>query len=241
MAGFHAEKPGITEHVLSRSFDANGVGAYRWLAEGISTDATVLDLACGSAPTRPFVGDRWVGTDLSASELAVAIAEGRSAVVRSDALRLPIAAGSIDVLICSMALMLLDPLHDVLREIQRVLASGGEVRALVRATHPMTLRDRWSYLRVMQAVRLRPVFPRSELDGHTSEAFDNAGLTLRSDEFRRFAFPVNSTDDLRQFVSSWYTPGHTPTESATKVARLDMNAAPNELAVPLRRLIATSA
>jgi hypothetical protein len=47
---FHAARAGITEAVLGRAHDEEGMNPYAWLVEPVSHSATVVDLACGSAP-----------------------------------------------------------------------------------------------------------------------------------------------------------------------------------------------
>ena len=47
---FHAQRPGITEAVLTRCHNG-GRNPYEWLLEGTDDDARMLDLGCGSAPT----------------------------------------------------------------------------------------------------------------------------------------------------------------------------------------------
>ena len=49
---FHAQHPGITEDVLARCTDDTGTHPYAWLTDGLDPQAQVVDLACGSGPTR---------------------------------------------------------------------------------------------------------------------------------------------------------------------------------------------
>jgi hypothetical protein len=51
LAQFHAQRSGITEALLSCATDTAGRTPYGWLAAVVPTRGSVLDLACGSAPT----------------------------------------------------------------------------------------------------------------------------------------------------------------------------------------------
>ena len=96
----------------------------------------VLDLACGTGryglialeQGAPFV----VGLDNSAAMLRVARI-GRVALASTEAI--PLGAGSVDVIICGLALGHLPHLNVTLREISRVLTPGGY--ALVSDLHPL--------------------------------------------------------------------------------------------------------
>lgn len=72
LCGYHADRPGITERLLGPATDRRQRRPYSWLVEPLSgRPGTILDLACGSAPTRDLLrAERWLGIDLSAGELA---------------------------------------------------------------------------------------------------------------------------------------------------------------------------
>jgi hypothetical protein len=62
LAEFHRDRPGVTEMLLTRAV-ARGHGTpYSWLVEPLqATSGLILDLACGSAPTRPLLREhRWL-------------------------------------------------------------------------------------------------------------------------------------------------------------------------------------
>src|SRR5262245_22746545 len=89
LAGFHAGRPGITEHVLTRAVE--GGDAYDWLAAAVPAGGQVLDVACGSAPLWPRLpGRTYLGVDTADAELTAARARG-AAVVRANAGSLPVA------------------------------------------------------------------------------------------------------------------------------------------------------
>ncbi|WP_329138442.1 hypothetical protein OG552_30705 [Streptomyces sp. NBC_01476] len=75
LSAYHDTRSGITE----RLFQQADSSPYTWLAEALRTEAgTVLDLACGSAPTRAVLPhEGWIGVDSSAGELAEAARLGR--------------------------------------------------------------------------------------------------------------------------------------------------------------------
>lgn len=129
LARFHSEHAGITERVLRR---LDGC-PYQWLAAPLA-DMTgcIVDLACGSAPTRDHLAEnRWVGVDFSHQELGVAVAAGRGPVVQARADALPIGDGIAEAVCAAMALQVLTPLADVLGELKRILRPGGLLVALV--------------------------------------------------------------------------------------------------------------
>jgi len=209
LAAFHAQRPGITETVLTRCRYA-GHNPYEWLLEGISTSARILDLACGSAPTRPRVASGWVGIDRAAAELTAARFQGARNVVLADITELPVAPATFDVVVCSMALMLVTPLHKTLREIARVIRPGGTVHVLLPATRPLTWSDRAGYTRLAVVLRTPPQFPASPLTHQAHRAFTQAGFTITSTERRRYIYPIATAEDARRLIDSLYLPSVSP-------------------------------
>ncbi len=237
---FHAHRPGITESVLGRCTDGNGANPYAWLTDGINAGAPVLDIACGSGPTRPCVAGSWLGVDRSTAELRRASQHGRTALVRADATRVPVRDGSVDTVLCSMALMLIDPCSVVLDEINRVLTPSGQLRIMLPTTRPLILTDRWRYLRLVVAARASPRFPRTPLRRHAMETLAAAGFTIASDQSQRFAYPIDTQADVERFVDSWYQPTKPLSATARRRPR-DRLFAPRAIGVPLRRIIARKA
>ena len=125
LEAFHHQRPGVTERVLGHCVDQAGVNPYQWVAETVEPDAVMLDLACGSGPFHDLTTGPWVGMDVSSAELDQAAVRGASPLVLGDAANLPFAAASFDAVVCSMALMLTQPLENVLRETTRVLRPSG--------------------------------------------------------------------------------------------------------------------
>jgi SAM-dependent methyltransferase len=234
--GFHAARSGITEDVLGRA----GVGSrspYGWLTDGIDPDARILDLACGSAPSRPDEATRWVGLDRSAGELERAAAAGRRSLLRSDATRLPVVDTSVDVVVCAMGLMLVDPLAEALAEIARVLRPDGELRLLLPDRKPLSTLDQLRYLRLFWAARAANHFPPTPLRRHAAEMLAGVGLHVTTDESLRFTLPVDTGDEAARFVDSWYLPRASPAHRDA-ARRRAAALAPFDVGLPLRRVIA---
>lgn len=92
----------------------------------------VLDLCCGTGDIAGRFAGHVVGTDFSAEMLQVAQASRRGNIrwVQADALRLPFADGSFDVVSVGYGLRNLADLSAGLREIHRVLRPGGKLLSL---------------------------------------------------------------------------------------------------------------
>jgi malonyl-CoA O-methyltransferase len=92
------------------------------------TGQRFLDLACGSGRYLKRLGSsvtgRAIGLDFSRPMLARAAALGYP-LAQADLSALPLAAGAFDLIVCALAVGHLADLTDSLREMARVLASGG--------------------------------------------------------------------------------------------------------------------
>lgn len=144
LAGFHDADPGVTSRAFG-ALPATMAGAafassYKCLADvAPGAAATVLDLACGDGyllsllAARQQPGLSLVGVDLSAGELEAARRRLGSAAAlhQARAQDLPLADASADVVLCHMALMLMDDAPRVLGEVRRVLQPGGAMAAVV--------------------------------------------------------------------------------------------------------------
>lgn len=233
---FHAQRPGITAAVLTRCHyrDKN---PYEWLLDGIDPTTRILDLACGNAPTTPPFTTRWAGIDLSQAELTDARNHGARNLVLANALQLPVADKSFDTIVCAMALMLIAPLSDALREISRVLRPGGTLRTLIPTNRPLTWNDRTRFAKLTCALHTTPQFPATPLNRHAQHEFTQAGFTITHDEQRRYTYPINTNEDADKFIDSLYLPNLNP----LRLQRGHTEARqwhPNEIGIPLRNITA---
>jgi SAM-dependent methyltransferase len=150
---FHDAKPGVTWTAFGNLPVSMGerrfASSYEVLAAVVPQThpaLRVLDLACGdgallallAARVRP--GLSLAGADFSAAELRAARARvgSQETLVQARAQELPLTDASVDIVLCHMALMLMDDAAAVLREIHRVLRPGGKLAAVVSARMPRT-------------------------------------------------------------------------------------------------------
>lgn len=112
---------------------------YEELTEGLDR-GFLIDAGCGtgsliSALERKGYGGALIGVDISLSMLRVAVRKTKRAVfLRSSIERIPVANGSIDHYISSLALHILRDKGKAVSEISRTLKSGGSVRIAVAVT-----------------------------------------------------------------------------------------------------------
>ncbi|WP_439878658.1 class I SAM-dependent methyltransferase [Pseudomonas prosekii] len=148
LSDFHDLRPGIT----SNAFQAlpaikggnNAASSYEFLAEivpRVSTPLTVLDIACGDGYLLELIHlsrsktATLIGVDISAGELAAAeLRIGKNATLISErGQEMSMSTDSVDIVLCHMALMLMDDLEVVIAEIRRVLKPGGTFSFIVGA------------------------------------------------------------------------------------------------------------
>ena len=236
LARFHDQRAGITEEVLGHSLD-DGLNAYQWLVQDLPVDAEVLDVACGSAPLHTLLPDAWVGLDVSMSELDRARARGRGPLVVGDAAVLPFRDGSFDAVVCSMALMLVQPLDAALAEVARVLRPGGLLAALLPSNRPLVPTDLARYARLLLALRRRLRYPNDRSLAQLSLLLSRAGFVPVDDERRRFVCRVTTPEMAALCVTSLYLPGEPPERTAQALA-VAGSWVGKALGVPLRRVTA---
>jgi SAM-dependent methyltransferase len=241
LAGYHAAHPGITEAVLSRSLHPELGNPYQWLRDAVpDRPARVLDLACGSAPMRPLFPDsQYLGVDVSEAELDVARARGRGPVRNGDALALPVESASVDVVVCSMAIMLLRPLEQAIAEVARVLRPGGTFAAIRPVGTPLLPRDLRIIVPLLLALRHAPELPQVLTGRGLDRVLTGAGLRTTSAGGARFAHPLGTAADARLAVEALYLP-HVPDERREVAAQRLAGLAGPGRAVPvsLHRLVA---
>jgi len=234
---FHDQRPGITAEVLERSTHHQRT-PYQWLVAQLPSQGTVLDVACGDAPLAAMLGERWIGLDQSPTELAAASArldDGR--LVRGEASALPFRSGSVDVAVCSMALQILDPLVAVMTELRRVVGAGGCIGALIPCRSPLSIRDRWRYLRLALIVRDRLSAPNDrQLGARPTQTRSTNGLVAIFDEQRRFTYPIAAPADADRFALSLYLPA-TSARRVSAARRLALRWVGTEIGIPIRLIV----
>jgi len=237
---YHDANPGITEDVLADARDDAGRSPYDWLVEAVPPGAsTIVDVGCGSGPLAHLLAaGRVVGVDRSAGELARA----SGLLVRAEAAALPIAGGSADVVVSSLALMLLRPLEAVLDEVRRLLGPGGTFVATlpVRAASPGPTATP-AFTEILRALgQAGTDYPEPLNDATLADRFRASGLGLDGDATALFSRTVRGPADAACVVRSFYAPGAGPDRVAAAIDELQrrVTVAPVEIAYRIRRLVA---
>ncbi|SDN34030.1 Methyltransferase domain-containing protein [Lentzea albidocapillata subsp. violacea] len=241
LAGFHEDRAGITERLLGPATDRRGKRPYPWLVEPLRgrTDV-ILDLACGSAPTRDLLREEpWLGVDLSAGELALARQEGRGPVLRARGDQLPIGDGTVGAVCAAMCLPVVTPLDAVLAELKRVLRPGGMLVALVPSRMGL-VPGLAGWLRVMRALGIRSQpWPNPDARDRLPKILRAHGFVV--DDSRRLVFRRDISDpgEAALLVEGLYLPGVEPDRiDAARTALVSWAKPGRRLPFPLRRVIA---
>ena len=237
---FHQQHPGITEQVLGSATAGDGVTAYQWLVSSIvlGDEQLALDLACGSGPVQAAVkGFHWIGLDRSQSELAEAARLLSSSLVRGDADHQPFSSGTFDLLTCSMALMLFNPVEAVLSEISRVVKVGGILALLLPGSFPLSTRDRIRYARLLAALHeTRPAYPNGIHLGRLRSHLERHHFVVLVDERRCFRYQVTTERHAHTFVDSLYVPSITP-KRLKRSYEVAIGWTGSTIGVPLRKVV----
>lgn len=211
LRAFHRQHPGITEAVLDHA-RLSGMTAYQWLAEPAPVRGPVLDLACGSAPMRAALNPDvdYLGADRSAAELAAAHVTATGRLVRAAAAALPLPDASVDAVVCSMALMILQPLETVLDEIHRVLRPGGLLLATIPAS-PTRL-PRALTAAIVRALTAGPLWqsPNTDALADPGALLAAHGFELLDDDHRAFTYRLRTSGHAHLLLDSLYLPELTP-------------------------------
>ena len=150
LAGYHDENSGVTARSFAARPVTNGTVSFASTYTALlavlpatGVPLTVLDLACGDGHLLGLLAaapaaHTLIGVDLSRGELEAARVRlgERAALYRAKAQQLPLAAGSVDVVTCHLALMLMDEADAVCAELRRVLRPGGTLAGVVGARPP---------------------------------------------------------------------------------------------------------
>jgi len=242
LEGFHAARPGITESVLRRA-RAGGTDPYAWLAEVVPQRGRVLDLGCGSAPlSRMLPGRSWIGLDTSAAELAAARRAGARPLLRARASAIPLRDASVDVVTCSMSLMVTTPLPQVIAEITRVLRPGGLLAATIPAAGPLLPPDRAAVAGLIAVLGRAPAYPAGRSVPRIPALLACHGLRITADSRHRFGYRLRGPADAERFLSSLYLPRTSAARCRLTRGYLRFLALLRyEMPVPLRRITAERA
>lgn len=240
LAAYHDQRPAITERLLAGAESS----PYAWLvAPLLDVRGPILDLACGSAPTRPLLaGSRWFGIDFSAGELGYAASLGRGPLVRARADALPVAGGMVAAVCAAMCLPVLTPLDAVLDEITRVLRPGGLLAALVPSRLDADLAQLAHWIRIMGwlGVRRQP-WPNPHARDGLAGLLRRRGFTVHATSRRTSTVPLATAADAALLIEGLYLPGVGASRIQQATRRLAALARPGRrLALPLRRVLATS-
>ena len=136
---YHTQ-PGKTAAVFERWRNAAGRSSYEVVVEetgAIARDARVVDLACGDGHLLGLLArlgfENLTGVDLSPHELAAARKRlgPRVELYCEDVRSLSLPDESFDLVLCHMALMLIEPVDSAVGEIARILKPGGCFLAVV--------------------------------------------------------------------------------------------------------------
>lgn len=238
ITAYHQEHAGITEHLFALADSS----PHAWLAEPLrEIEGPVLDLACGSAPTRQELPDAdWVGVDLSAGELAEAARRGRGPLARAAADALPAASASIGAVCAAMCLPVVTPLPQTLGEVRRVLRPGGVLAALVPSQSGLSPSGMLGWLRVMAALRaVRQPWPNPHARDGLHALLRTAGFRIRSDKRHVFTLTIDSAERAALLADALYLPGLGAHRASAAKRSLARWAAPGRrLELPLRRVVA---
>jgi SAM-dependent methyltransferase len=197
---YHTE-PGKTVPLLESFRDKQARSSYQVLTAAIShlpLDTRVVDVACGDGHLLALLAargmNRLVGIDRSPQEVAAARARLGPGVALHccDASALPLPDRSVDVVVCHMALMLMEPVDLVLAEIARVLQPGHFLLAIINRAHPDPAFEVFS--RELRQVNAAAGLDRLQLG--PPDIYSRAGLRAR---LRRPCFDADSLS-IHDFV-----------------------------------------
>lgn len=239
---FHAERPGITEQAFRHATDERFGTPYQWLADDLpSAPGVVLDVACGNAALLPWLRghDRYLGVDRSHAEVEHARRAGRGPVLRGDARRLPVPDASVDTVVSSMGLMLVQPLEHALAEMARVLRPGGSLALLLPSTWPIRAGDVALGLALSLRLHGPGSMPQQVTVARLQRAMSSVGMSVVRATRHRFPFALHDHEHARLAVRSLYTPGRSPRQLARAESLLAQHSGDGvELPVPLLRVLA---
>jgi len=221
LRAFHARHAGATAQTLGSGRTRHGLSSYDLLARVVPPSpapVTVVDLACGDGyllerlRQRDLPNARLIGIDMSPEELTAARRRLGSGVelLLERAQRLPLPDRSVDYLLCHMALMLMDDVEAVVREIGRVLKPGGVFCAVVGGDLPSegAYADFLAILRTALSGRGDPPLalgdPRTQSAEGLATLFAAAGFTAPIEVEEVVLHLDGPAEHVWRFLSSTY-------------------------------------
>ena len=181
----------------------------RLLGRPVRAGEVVLDPGCGTGwqaagLARALPGARVIGVDLSAGMLAKARAAGAGPLAQADAARLPLAAGSVDLVVTRGVLHHLPDVVAALAEWRRVLRPGGAV-VIVSEPTPTVERHGAVLVRGLLPLLHRPLTPTEDFWELASMAanlhvFTPAGLAAQAAEAGYADVRLTTADALSTLV-----------------------------------------
>lgn len=169
-------------------------------------DRRALDLACGTGRYAVLLkerGARVIGCDLSYEMLSHADVNLRRA--QSDMLRVPLASGCADIIVCGLAIGHVQDLSMALIEMARVLVTGGV--ALYSDFHPLSRDLGWQRtFRASTGRQFAVQFVTHTLESHRRAA-QAAGLSIEMTEVHVDQELATTNADAAWYRSRW---GDTP-------------------------------
>jgi len=221
---YHEQYTGATVFTFADARDASGRSSYQRLVDDVSAlgAEAILDLACGDGYLLQHLvapGRTLTGVDMSAAELDAAHRRlGNAATLEeARATALPFADASFDCVVSHLALMLMERLDDVVREISRVLKPGGWCCAVVGGRsddpppHSLRLfRETWLATVGETGHALPPIGdPRSATDESLAALFSASGFVEFASE--RFAIRrPGSAREIAEHYGLFYPPASLP-------------------------------
>ncbi|MET9020531.1 class I SAM-dependent methyltransferase [Actinopolymorpha sp. NPDC004070] len=250
---FHVRHAGVTEELLRRCH-AGDLTPYGWVLRPVAgRGRRVLDVACGSGAVagdlhleqfhREGIEDPLVvGIDRSRRELETARERHHAQVLCADATRLPFTEGGFDAVVCSMGLMVVQPVAEALAEIARVLRPGGMLSATVPAAVPLRPSDLLVLGPLTARLRMPPRFPGWAELGDLGDRLEEAGLHVVEDARERFVFSVRDAADAELLITALYLPELSEDRRAAAIGWLTERAQGRpdgvDIAIPIRRVLA---
>ncbi len=193
-----------------------GFGSYDLLVRAVESASRVLDVGCGDGALLAKLDElrpgSAIGLDFSPDVLAAARARlpDRVRLIQAWAQEMPLEDGAVEAVVSHMALMLMDDLHRVLREVRRVMHPGGVFCAVVSGPPHPSEESRRFFSVLRDCLREEDVTPRFGADCFRSvedipAAWCAAGFDAPAIEDHELTRRVPA-DRLRAFFKQSYYP-----------------------------------